>query len=541
MPALPDKVILYNEEARRELIEGVNTLANAVKVTLGPCGRNVILEREYGTQMVTKDGVTVAKDIFINDPIRRIGCQVMKDVAIKTNDEAGDGTTTSIVLAQKILELANSYIAKGYHPVRLSNGIKEASKHIIEYLTRRSTKINGDLIYIQKVATLSANGNELVGKLIYEALNQVTQDGVITVENSKTTETYIDVVNGMQLDKGFLSPYFMDSPESDKCELENPLILITNGKLYTTKEIIGLLEYVNSRSRSLLIIADDVNGELLQSLIINKLKGILRVCVVKSPGYGDHSEILKDIAAITNGKFIDYNANMKVGDIENGAGLGTCDKVTVYRDRTVIVGGQKNPVLIEERLASIDRDLTNTNSTYMKDKLVERRGNLKGGIGVIYVGANSEIEQKELRDRVDDALAATKAALIDGIIPGGGVSLIKGGEQLISKKQEADFNPNKIKEIDAAYDIMLMVCASPFEAMCDNAGLDPKVIAEAINGSTLEDAVYDIVKGEVVNYLDGGIIDPTKVTITALTSAVSIASTLLSTDCAVGNKLEEKK
>jgi len=533
---VPDKVILYNDEARKELIEGVNTLANAVKVTLGPCGRNVILEREYGTQVVTKDGVTVAKDIFINDPIKRIGCQVMKDVAIKTNDEAGDGTTTSIVLAQKILELSTEYISKGCHPVRLSNGIKEASKYVLDYLKSKSIKINGDLNYIQKVATLSANGNNLIGDLICEALSKVTQDGVITVENSKTTETYIDVVNGMQLDKGYLSPYFMDSAESDKCELDNPLILITNGKLYTTKEAIGLLEYVNSRNRSLLIIADDVNGELLQSLIINKLKGILRVCVVKSPGYGDHSEILRDIAAITNGVFIDYNANMKVSDVISDANLGTCDKVTIYRDRTVIVGGQKNPMLIEERLTSIDRELKTTNSTYMKDKLVERRGNLKGGIGVIYVGANSEIEQKELRDRVDDALAATKAALIDGIIPGGGISLIKGGEYLINNKPSVTD-----KDLDAAYNVMFMVCASPFEAMCDNAGLDPKEIIKLINESTsLEDPVYNIITGEIVNYLDGGIIDPTKVTVTALSSAVSIASTLLSTDCAVGNKLEDK-
>jgi chaperonin GroEL len=533
------KDIFYGEDARKKIIEGVNILANVVKVTLGPKGRNIILQREYGTHYVTKDGVTVAKDVFVKDPAVNMGCQIVKDIAIKTNDEAGDGTTTATVLAQAIINEGMKLVTAGYDPIELQKGIKAAAEGLAKYIEENvSVEVKEDYDTIKRIATVSANGDDQIGTLIADAMQKMNYVGVITVDNSKTTDTHTEVVEGIKLDKGFISPFFITDIEKQQAVLNNPRILVTDYKLSATKDFVILLQQVNINNAELLIIADDVDGDFLQTLVVNKMRGTLRVAAIKAPMFGDNRiELLKDIAAITGATFVSQSVGIQIKDIKLDT-LGSADKVTITKDSTIIAGGKSDATRVQERLDTISALYEESKSQTEKDRLMERRGNLTNGVAVLYVGGGSEIEQKELHDRVDDALNATKAALEAGYVPGGGIALLTASRNAII----AEGNESYTQGVK----LMLKVAEAPLRTICKNAGVSDDVILNEIEAEQSRPNMnnhfvygYNARTGEFGNMIEMGIIDPTKVTLKALANAVSIASTVMTAEGMIVKELEK--
>lgn len=531
------KEIVYSSEAREALMKGVNELANAVKVTLGPKGRNVILQREYGTHYVTKDGVTVAKEIMRKDPIEDMGCQVVKDVAIKTNDEAGDGTTTATVLTQALLQEGTKLVTSGYDPIELQKGMIACANHLLSNLEDISTKVENNFDTIRQIATVSANGDEKIGSLIAEAMEKVTTDGVIVVDTARGVDTSIEVTEGMKFDKGYISPYFMTDPDKGVCELENPWILVTDNKISTTKDLVPLLEAVNAKNAELLIIADSVDGEFLQTLVMNKMRGVLKVAAVKAPGFGDdRKERLKDIAAVTGATLVSDEVGTTIDKLDV-AWIGHADRVKIKKDETIIVGGKGNKDVIEERIKSIDLQLEDEKVSTNKDRLKDRKGRLAGGVAVMYIGAGSEIELKEIKDRVDDALNATKAAVESGYVPGGGVALVRAASLPVNEPEEfskvsSDFN--------AGWNVVLKAVTAPLMTICSNAGVSGEVVLNNIvTNSSNTNYGYNARTGVYGDMLEMGVIDPAKVTHCALANAVSVASTILTTECVIANEPEK--
>lgn len=533
------KVIEYSSEARARMMKGVNALANAVKVTLGPKGRNVILQREHGTHYITKDGVTVAKEIKLKDLIEDMGCQVVKDVASKTNDEAGDGTTTATVLTQAILEGGMKLLAAGYDPIELQKGIKCAVKAILKELDNNlSTPVEDNFETIKQIATISANGDEEIGRLIAEAMEKVSTDGVIVVDNAKGFDTSIEVIEGMKIDRGFTSPFFMTDPDKGICELEDPWIIVTTESLSSTKPLIPILEEVNRKNKQLLIIAEDVSGELLQTLIVNKMRGVLNVAVIKAPGFGDErKDILQDVATLTGATLVDPALGVKWDKLKV-EDLGNCDKVTIKKDETVILGSKGNAELITARVKSIKNQLEDEDSKSKKSRLRERIGRLVGGVAVLYIGAGSELEQKEIRDRVDDALNATKAAIESGYVPGGGIALIQAAFMAgnVVNKECAKSGDAKV-----GWDLIMKSISAPLKAICENAGKTAEVVLEHLAEHITDKRYgYDARNDVYGDMIELGIIDPTKVTRCALINASSVASTVLTTECVVCEEVEDE-
>ena len=522
------KEIKYNVEARDLLKEGVDALANAVKVTLGPKGRNVIIDKKFGAPQVTKDGVSVAKEVELEDPFANMGAQMVKEVASKTNDDAGDGTTTATVLAQALIGVGLKNVTAGANPMDLKRGMDKAVAHVVESLRKQSQEVGGDFAKIEQVATISANNDGNIGKLIAEAMEKVNKEGVITVEEAKGTETHVDVVEGMQFDRGYISAYFITDTEKMEAQLEKPYILITDKKISTMKELMGVLEPVAQSGRSLLIIAEDVDGEALSALVVNKLRGTLKIAACKAPGFGDRrKEILEDIAVLTGATVISTDKGMKIEDA-NLAMLGTADKVTLNKENTTIVDGAGEKAAIAARVAQIRASIEVSKSDYDKEKLQERLAKLAGGVAVLYVGAATEVEMKEKKDRVDDALAATRAAVEEGIVPGGGVAYIRAVETLEGLKGENDDQTTGIQIVKRAIE-------EPLRQIVSNAGGEGSVVVNKVKEG--KDAFgYNARDDKYEDMLKAGIIDPTKVARVALENAASIASMFLTTECVLAEK-----
>ena len=525
------KEIKYNVEARELLKEGVDALCNAVKVTLGPKGRNVIIDKKFGAPHVTKDGVTVAKEVELEDTFANMGAQMVREVASKTNDDAGDGTTTATVLAQSLISVGIKNVTAGANPMDLKRGIDAAVAKVVESLKAQSQVVGSDIAKIEQVATISANNDSKIGKLIAEAMAKVNNEGVITVEEAKGTETHVDVVEGMQFDRGYISAYFITDTEKMEAQLDKPYILITDKKISTMKEIMGILEPVAQSGRSLLIIAEDVDGEALSALVVNKLRGTLKIAACKAPGFGDRrKEILEDIATLTGGTVISTDKGMKIEDAGLEA-LGTADKVTLNKENTTIVDGAGSKEAIAARVQQIRASIENATSDYDREKLQERLAKLAGGVAVLYVGAATEVEMKEKKDRVDDALAATRAAVEEGIVPGGGVAYIRAVECLEGMKGENDDHTTGIQIVKRAIE-------EPLRQIVANAGGEGSVVVNKVKegkgafGYNARDDRYE-------DMLAAGIIDPTKVSRVALENAASIASMFLTTECVLANKAEE--
>ncbi len=525
------KEIKYNVEARELLKEGVDALCNAVKVTLGPKGRNVIIDKKFGAPHVTKDGVTVAKEVELEDTFANMGAQMVREVASKTNDDAGDGTTTATVLAQSLISVGIKNVTAGANPMDLKRGIDAAVAKVVESLKAQSQVVGSDIAKIEQVATISANNDSKIGKLIAEAMAKVNNEGVITVEEAKGTETHVDVVEGMQFDRGYISAYFITDTEKMEAQLDKPYILITDKKISTMKEIMGILEPVAQSGRSLLIIAEDVDGEALSALVVNKLRGTLKIAACKAPGFGDRrKEILEDIATLTGGTVISTDKGMKIEDAGLEA-LGTADKVTLNKENTTIVDGAGSKEAIAARVQQIRASIENATSDYDREKLQERLAKLAGGVAVLYVGAATEVEMKEKKDRVDDALAATRAAVEEGIVPGGGVAYIRAVECLEGMKGENDDQTTGIQIVKRAIE-------EPLRQIVANAGGEGSVVVNKVKegkgafGYNARDDRYE-------DMLAAGIIDPTKVSRVALENAASIASMFLTTECVLANKAEE--
>ncbi len=517
------KDIKYNVEARELLKVGVDALSNAVKVTLGPKGRNVIIDKKFGAPQITKDGVSVAKEIELEDPFANMGAQMVKEVASKTNDDAGDGTTTATVLAQAIIGVGIKNVTAGANPMDLKRGIDKAVATVVASLREQSQEVGSDFAKIEQVATISANNDEAIGKLIAEAMAKVNQEGVITVEEAKGTETYVDVVEGMQFDRGYISSYFITDTEKMEAQLEKPYILITDKKISTMKELMGVLEPVAQSGRPLLIIAEDVDGEALSALVVNKLRGALKVAACKAPGFGDRrKEMLEDIAVLTGATVISTDKGMRIEDA-NITMLGAAEKVTLNKESTTVVDGVGEKVLIDERVAQIKASLDVATSDYDKEKLAERLAKLAGGVAVLYVGAATEVEMKEKKDRVDDALAATRAAVEEGIIPGGGVAYIRATSALEGLKGENEDQTTGIHIVKRAIE-------EPLRQIVFNAGGEGSVVVNKVRES--EGAMgYNARDDRYEDMLAAGIIDPTKVSRVALENAASIAAMFLTTEC----------
>ena len=525
------KEIKYNVEARELLKEGVDALCNAVKVTLGPKGRNVIIDKKFGAPHVTKDGVTVAKEVELEDTFANMGAQMVREVASKTNDDAGDGTTTATVLAQSLISVGIKNVTAGANPMDLKRGIDAAVAKVVESLKSQSQVVGSDIAKIEQVATISANNDSKIGKLIAEAMAKVNNEGVITVEEAKGTETHVDVVEGMQFDRGYISAYFITDTEKMEAQLDKPYILITDKKVSTMKEIMGILEPVAQSGRSLLIIAEDVDGEALSALVVNKLRGTLKIAACKAPGFGDRrKEILEDIATLTGGTVISTDKGMKIEDAGLEA-LGTADKVTLNKENTTIVDGAGTKEAIAARVQQIRASIDNATSDYDREKLQERLAKLAGGVAVLYVGAATEVEMKEKKDRVDDALAATRAAVEEGIVPGGGVAYIRAVECLEGMKGENDDQTTGIQIVKRAIE-------EPLRQIVANAGGEGSVVVNKVKegsgafGYNARDDRYE-------DMLAAGIIDPTKVSRVALENAASIASMFLTTECVLADKKED--
>ena len=525
------KIIKSSTESRDLLKSGVDQLANAVKVTLGPKGRNVIIEKKFGAPHITKDGVTVAKAIELEDPFENMGAQLVKEVASKTGTDAGDGTTTATVLAQAIISTGIKNVVAGANPMDLKRGIDKAVVRVVEYIRNTATPIGEDFSKIENIARISANNDDEIGKLIAEAIQKVTKDGVITVEDAKGLETTVDVVEGMQFERGYLSAYFMNDVKKQQCVLEEPFILIYDKKISDVQVILPILEAVIKTSRPLLIIAEDVDSTALSTLSVNALRGSLKVCAVKAPGFGDRrKEMLQDIAVLTGGQFISEETGLTLETVTINM-LGQASKVIVTKDNTTIVDGAGKAGAVIDRIAMIRAQLENTTSEYDKEKLNERLAKLAGGVAVLRVGAASEVEMKEKKDRVDDALCATRAAMEEGIVAGGGTTYINALEALATLSGDND-------DENLGIEIIRRAITEPLRQIATNAGKDAGVV---VNNVSKLDLGYDARNDEYVNMLEQGIIDPAKVTRVALENAASIAGTFLTTECAIVDKLEPVK
>jgi chaperonin GroEL len=528
------KQLYFDIDARNKMKRGVDILANAVKVTLGPKGRNVVLEKKFGAPSITKDGVTVAKEIELEDLIENMGAQMVKEVASKTADIAGDGTTTATVLAQSIIAEGLKMVAAGANPMDLKRGIDTAVGLVVENLRKQSQAVGNDSNKIQQVATISANNDETIGKLIAEAFGKVGKEGVITVEEAKGTDTTVDVVEGMQFDRGYISPYFVTNSEKMEAELQNPYILIYDKKISAMKDILHILEKVAQSGRPLLIISEDLEGEALATLVVNKLRGTIKVAAVKAPGFGDRrKEMLTDIAILTGGTVISEELGHKLEGADL-ASLGQAASVTIDKDNTTVVGGKGKKEDITGRVNQIKAQLENTTSDYDREKLQERLAKLAGGVAVLYVGAATEVEMKEKKDRVDDALHATRAAVEEGIVPGGGVAYIRAVEALEPKIK------GQIADEQTGMAIVRRALEEPLRILTANAGIDGSIVVQKVKegqgdyGFNARTEVYE-------NLFAAGVIDPTKVSRVALENAASIAGMLLTTECVVADKPKKEE
>lgn len=526
------KEITFEVDARDTLKRGVDALSNAVKVTLGPKGRNVIIDKKFGAPTVTKDGVTVAKEIELKHPIENMGAQMVKEVASKTADVAGDGTTTATVLAQAIITAGLKNVAAGANPMDLKRGIDLAVSAVVENLKKQSQTIGEDTRKIEQVATISSNNDHTIGKLIAEAMDKVKKEGVITVEEAKGTETEVKIVEGMQFDRGYLSPYFVTNAEKMEAELENAYILIYDKKISTMKDLLPILEKSAQSGKPLLIIAEEVDGEALATLVVNKLRGSLRVAAVKAPGFGDRRKaMLEDIAILTGGTLISEESGYKLENADLSY-LGKAEKITIDKDNTTIVNGAGKKDNIKSRVNQIKAQIESTTSDYDKEKLQERLAKLAGGVAVLYIGAATEVEMKEKKDRVDDALHATRAAVEEGIVPGGGVAYLRAISAIENLKGENDDQTTGIAIIKRALE-------EPLRQIVENAGIEGSIVVQKVKEGK-GDYGYNATTGTYENLYKAGVIDPTKVTRVALENAASIASMLLTTECVISDVREEK-
>ncbi|HUF23470.1 MAG TPA: chaperonin GroEL [Vicinamibacterales bacterium] len=525
------KQIIYGEESRQAILRGVNALADAVKVTLGPKGRNVVLDKKFGSPTITKDGVTVAKEIELKDALENMGAQMVREVASKTSDTAGDGTTTATVLAQAIYREGAKNVVAGANPMELKRGIEKAVEAIVENLKKMSKDVGGKMI--GQVGTISANSDETIGNIIAEAMDKVGKDGVITVEEARSMETSLEVVEGMQFDRGYLSPYFVTDPERMEVVLENPVILIHEKKISSMKDLLPLLEQVARAGKPLVIIAEDVDGEALATLVVNKLRGTLQAAAVKAPGFGDRRKaMLEDIAILTGGKAITEDLGLKLENIKL-EDLGKAKKVTIDKDNTTIVEGDGGTAAVEGRVKQIRAQVEETTSDYDREKLQERLAKLVGGVAVIKVGAATETEMKEKKARVEDAMHATKAAVEEGIVPGGGTALLRASKVLDGLKVDGDQR--------VGVDIIRKAIESPMRWIANNAGMEGSIVISKVRESDKVEFGYNAATDTYEDLVKAGVIDPTKVVRSALQNAASIASLLLTTEAMVCDIPEEKK
>ena len=525
------KEIKFDIKAREELKKGVDELANAVKVTLGPKGRNVIVDKKVGAPHITKDGVTVAKAVELEDEFQNMGAQLVKEVASKTGDDAGDGTTTATVLAQAIINVGLKNVAAGANPIDLKRGIDKAVAKVVEGIKAQAQEVDDDLAKIENVARVSANNDAEIGKLIADAMGKVKKEGVITIEEAKGTDTTVKVVEGMQFDRGYISPYFVTNTEKMECEMDNPYILLYDKKISALKDMLPVLEAVAQSGRPLLIIAEDVDSEALATLVVNRLRGSLKICAVKAPGFGDRrKEMLEDIAILTHGVVISEDKGLKL-DMATVDELGSAEKVTVDKENTTIVNGNGDKELIAERVAQIKAQIEKTTSDYDREKLQERLAKLAGGVAVLYGGAPSEVEMKEKKDRVDDALSATRAAVAEGIVPGGGVAYMRCVAALENFHGDNDDENTGIQIVKRAIE-------EPLRQIVANAGLEGAIIVQNVKDGK-GDYGYNARTGKYENFFESGVIDPAKVTRVALENAASIAGMFLTTECVIAEKKEE--
>lgn len=525
------KEIKFDIKAREELKKGVDELANAVKVTLGPKGRNVIVDKKFGAPHITKDGVTVAKAVELEDEFQNMGAQLVKEVASKTGDDAGDGTTTATVLAQAIINVGLKNVAAGANPIDLKRGIDKAVAKVVEGIKAQAQEVDDDLAKIENVARVSANNDAEIGKLIADAMGKVKKEGVITIEEAKGTDTTVKVVEGMQFNRGYISPYFVTNTEKMECEMDNPYILLYDKKISALKDMLPVLEAVAQSGRPLLIIAEDVDSEALATLVVNRLRGSLKICAVKAPGFGDRrKEMLEDIAILTHGVVISEDKGLKL-DMATVDELGSAEKVTVDKENTTIVNGNGDKELIAERVAQIKAQIEKTTSDYDREKLQERLAKLAGGVAVLYVGAPSEVEMKEKKDRVDDALSATRAAVAEGIVPGGGVAYMRCVAALENFHGDNDDENTGIQIVKRAIE-------EPLRQIVANAGLEGAIIVQNVKDGK-GDYGYNARSGKYENFFESGVIDPAKVTRVALENAASIAGMFLTTECVIAEKKEE--
>jgi chaperonin GroEL len=526
------KEIKFNIEARDLLKQGVDQLANAVKVTLGPKGRNVVVEKKFGAPQITKDGVTVAKEIELEDPFENTGAQLVKSVASKTGDDAGDGTTTATLLAQAIINEGLKNVTAGANPMDLKRGIDKAVKAVVDFIASSSEKVGDNYDKIEQVATVSANNDKEIGKLLADAMRKVSKDGVISIEESKSRDTHIEVVEGMQFDRGYLSGYFVTDPDKLECVFDNPYILIYDKKISNIKEFLPILQPAAESGRPLLVIAEDVDSEALTTLVVNRLRSGLKICAVKAPGFGDRRKaMLEDIAVLTGGVVVSEEKGLKLEQTTLDM-LGTCDKVTISKDNTTIVDGAGSKQEIADRVAAIKNEIANTTSSYDKEKLQERLAKLSGGVAVLYVGANSEVEMKEKKDRVDDALCATRAAIEEGVVAGGGVTYIRALDALKNIKGD---NADE----QTGVNIVARAIEEPLRQIVFNAGREGAVVVQKVReaeGNFGYNARTDVYEDLLV----AGVIDPAKVARVALENAASIAGMFLTTECLIVDKPEEK-
>ena len=525
------KEIKFNIQAREELKKGVDALANAVKVTLGPKGRNVIIEKKFGAPHITKDGVSVAREVELEDAFQNMGAQLVKEVASKTGDQAGDGTTTATVLAQAIVNVGLKNVTAGANPMDLKRGIDKAVSKVVEGIKAQAQEVGDDISKIENIARISANNDEVIGHLIAEAMEKDKKEGVITVEEAKGTETTVEVVEGMQFDRGYISPYFVTNSEKMECEMDSPYILLYDKKISNLKDMLPILEAVAQSGRPLLIIAEDVDNEALATLVVNRLRGSLKICAVKAPGFGDRrKEMLEDIAILTGGVVVSEIKGMQLAQATIND-LGTAEKVTVNKDNTIIVNGAGSKDAIAARVAQIKAQIETTTSNYDKEKLHERLAKLAGGVAVLYIGAPSEVEMKEKKDRVDDALSATRAAIAEGIVPGGGVAYIRCLPALDELKGDNDDENTGIAIIRRAIE-------EPMRQIMDNAGVEGAVILQKVKEGT-GDFGYNARTDSFENFFATGVVDPAKVTRVALENAASIAGMFLTTECVIADKKED--
>lgn len=525
------KEIKFDIDARNKLKSGVDQLANAVKVTLGPKGRNVVIEKKYGSPQITKDGVTVAKEVELPCAMENVGAQLVKEVASKTNDDAGDGTTTATVLAQAMVNVGLKNVTAGANPMDLKRGIDKAVASVVESLRSQSQSVGDDMTKIEQVATISANNDSEIGTLIAEAMGKVKKEGVITVEEAKGIETTVEVVEGMQFDRGYISPYFITDTDKMEVALERPYILLTDKKISTMADLLPILEPVAKAGRSMLIIAEDIDGEALATLVVNRLRGSLRIAAVKAPGFGDRrKEMLEDIAILTGGVVISEEKGLRLSDAKLDM-LGEAEKVSIDKDNTTIVNGVGDKEQIKQRVAQITAQIENSTSDYDREKLQERKAKLAGGVAVLYVGAPTETEMKEKKDRVEDALSATRAAIEEGFIPGGGVAFIRAIPSLEKLKGENDDETTGIR-------IVMRAIEEPLRQIVANAGMDGAVVVQKVREGK-GDFGYNARTDKYENLFGSGVIDPTKVSRVALENASSIAGMILTTECVMVDEKEE--